>query len=67
MREIHFNNGYPTNEWVAVEEIKKHQLPSLVGGEIIYLPEQLRILEGRCQGAELSPRNPNIEIRERKS
>jgi len=66
MKEIRFISGFPFEKWTAVGELKKKKLPYQTGGKTIYLAKQLRILEGECKGMEVSPLNPNIEIRKRK-
>lgn len=65
MREIHFRSGFPTDEWVAVGYIKKVKMPCKIGGKTIYIPDQFKILEGSCEGQEVSPLAPQIEVRKR--
>jgi len=67
MKEIHFKSGFPTDEWVAVGYKKRIKMPCKCYGEAVYLPDQFVILEGECEGNQVSPLAPQIEIRKRKS
>jgi len=63
LKEIHFTSGFPTNEWVGVEYIPRYRLPSKMNGTLAYLPDKFKILEGECEGMEVSPKAPFIEVR----
>jgi len=66
-KEIISKNGYPIREWAEVEIKPKRKCLAPVGGKVIYLAAQLRIIEGECEGMEVSPKNPNILIRNKTS
>jgi len=67
MREIRFPSGFPApaDEWMAVGYIKKIKMPCKIGNKAVYIPDQFKILEGTCEGDEVSPLSPQIEIRKR--
>lgn len=67
MKEIHFTSGYPTDEWVGVEYKKRHKLPAKIGLKKAYIADKFRILEGECEGVEVSPEASFIEVRKRRS
>ena len=66
-KEIISRNGYPIREWSEVKIKPKKRLPALTGGKTIYLASQLKVIEGECEGMEVSAKNPNILIRNKTS